>query len=220
MSNIEDRLLHYFPFEEYEEGQKNFLKLNNDHEDIPQHFYDQWKKFRDDDKLKLTLVEKNQHELAALVREKLKPTVPEVLEAFEELPIELQYEFGKYLLAYFHGGLYVNENSIVLRPFRDWYFSRLFETGLIVGISVDDNEEDWHLFYTRRMKFTNKCFYAKRHHPFLAKLIAKITYLVHQHKKDLQKMTYREMQKKTDESGESLLFSITGESIFTDTLFD
>ncbi|GMG45913.1 unnamed protein product [Ambrosiozyma monospora] len=70
------------------------------------------------------------------------------------------------------------------------------------------------------MKFTNKCFYAKRHHPFLAKLIAKITFLVHKHQKDLLKMTYREMQKETDDSGESLIFSITGESIFTDTLFE
>ncbi|GMG20535.1 unnamed protein product [Ambrosiozyma monospora] len=119
MSSIEDRLLHYFPFDEYAEGEKNFLKLNNDNEEIPQHFFDQWKKFRNDDKLKLTLIEKNQHELLAMAKEKLKPTVPEVMEALEALPVELQYEFGKYLLAYFNGGLYANENSIVLRPFRD-----------------------------------------------------------------------------------------------------
>ncbi|GME71324.1 unnamed protein product [Ambrosiozyma monospora] len=154
------------------------------------------------------------------VVEFLKPNVPEVVEALRSLPNDrLKYEFLKYLIVYINGGVYASIDTTDIKPLKFWYTSRLIPDRLMVGVSTDYNDGEWEKLYNRRLSFSTSLFKAKSHHPFLAKLIARITFIIFTQKETIQNTNWDDSFGNVDANGEPLV-SFTGANIFTDTLFE
>ncbi|KAM9916517.1 hypothetical protein OXX80_013594, partial [Metschnikowia pulcherrima] len=85
--------------------------------------------------------------------------------------------------------------------------------GLVVGIEADPDRPDWAEWYARRIQFCQWTIQAKKGHPMLRELIAKITQITLERKKNdqLQKVLGK------DQGGD--IMNWTGPGIFTDMVF-
>ncbi|KAH3666000.1 hypothetical protein OGAPHI_004189 [Ogataea philodendri] len=219
---IESRLNHLFPYNKDDEVENNIWqvwKYKSDDKQFPVSCFphiQRWRVVNDDYNHNLILMSEGE----ALIADYLKDEVPEVMEAFQKLPdIRLKYEFLKYLIVYIGGGLFADIDTLCAKPLKYWYDSRISQGKLTVGISSDYNDENWKLLYNRRLTLSNKLFRAKSHHPFLAKLIARITFMVFNDERLLKEVDWNAAFENLDSNGEPLI-QCTGESIFTDTLFE
>ncbi|KAG7838743.1 hypothetical protein KL942_002147 [Ogataea angusta] len=222
MYTIEARLIANFPYNANENIEEQIWQLWNvraDDKNFPEECKPHIERWR-------TVNDNYNHNLITLsdaedtVVDYLRPSVPEVVDALRFLPHDrLKYEFLKYLLVYIKGGLYADIDTTDIKPLKFWYDSKVIGARLMVGISADYNDQNWEKLYNRRLSFSNSIFRAKSHHPFLAKLIARITYICFTQQELVKSTNWDEVFDNVDANGEPLI-QFTGPSIFTDTLFE
>ena len=108
----------------------------------------------------------------------LYASVPDVVEAYESLPVPvLKADFFRYLILLARGGIYSDIDTTALRTATDWLPKTVppSSVGLIVGIEADPDRPDWHDWYSRRIQFCQWTIQAKVGHPVLRKIVAQIT---------------------------------------------
>ncbi|ODV83756.1 glycosyltransferase family 32 protein [[Candida] arabinofermentans NRRL YB-2248] len=222
MFTIESRLSYYFPFKPLEEIENNIWQLwtvKSDDKSFPEDckiHIERWRSINDNYNHNLISIQ----EAEEMVVDYLRPNVPEVVDALRSLPNErLKFEFLKYLIIYISGGLYSDIDTINIKPLKYWYDSKIIGGKLMVGITSDYNDLNWEKLYNRRLSFSNNLFKAKSHHPFLAKLIARITFICFTQQDSIKETNWDQVFQNLDANGEPLI-QFTGSSIFTDTLFE
>lgn len=105
-------------------------------------------------------------------------SVPEVVEAYEALPLAvLKADLFRYLVLLARGGIYSDIDTTALQPASEWLPQELDQStvGLVVGIEADPDREDWHEWYSRRIQFCQWTIQAKPGHPVLRDIVAYIT---------------------------------------------
>ncbi|GME73940.1 unnamed protein product [Ambrosiozyma monospora] len=222
MYTIESRLSYSFPYEYNAPVENNIWQLwkyKSDDRRFPKECFthiERWRFVNDNSNHNLISIQ----EVKEQVYDYFINDVPEVVEALELLPDDrLKYEFLKYLVIYINGGVYADVDTICAKPLKYWYDSNIVPGKLFLGVAVDYNDENWELLSNRRMAFSNKIFKAKSHHPFLAKLIARLVYMTFNQYQQITQIDWNKSFENLDSNGEPLV-QFTGESILTDTLFE
>lgn len=154
---------------------------------------------------------------------------PEVVEAFDTMPkLILKADFMRYLLMLAGGGTYGDIDTQCIKPIRTWapFQEKYVKTGevdseklitpigLTVGIEADPDEKDWTKGTSRRIQFCQWTFQAKKGHPVLVELVARIIEETARKKR----MGRLENIEGFDEGADVMHW--TGPGIFTDTIFD
>ncbi|GAM82765.1 hypothetical protein ANO11243_007510 [Dothideomycetidae sp. 11243] len=143
----------------------------------------------------------------------LYAAVPEVLEAYNALPVPvLKADFFRYLILLARGGIYSDIDTSAIQPAFDWVPTDVArETyGMVIGIEADPDRPDWADWYSRRIQFCQWTIQSKPGHPILREIVAAIT-----------EDTLR--RKKEGTLSKSLIKSIvefTGPALWTDKIFD
>lgn len=147
--------------------------------------------------------------------------VPDVKKAWNLMPKSiLKADFFRYLILYARGGVYSDIDTTVLKPIDTWLsanesvYGQPNTAGLVVGIEADPDRPDWAEWYARRIQFCQWTIQAKKGHPQLRELIAKITdiTLTREKKGQLHKVLGK------NEGGD--IMNWTGPGIWTDLIFD
>ncbi|MCJ1307974.1 membrane-bound alpha-1,6- mannosyltransferase Initiation-specific [Agyrium rufum] len=151
---------------------------------------------------------------AAYLIRYLYASVPEVVEAYNALPIPvLKADFFRYLILLARGGIYSDIDTTVLRSAIDWIPADIppSSIGLIVGIEADPDRPDWQDWYSRRIQFCQWTIQAKAGHPVLRNVVATIT-------EDTLRMKKLGLlaKSKLDKS----VVEFTGPAVWTDTIFN
>lgn len=155
-----------------------------------------------------------------MIKDEFGGKVPEVVEIARSMPDErLRYEYLKYVLTFLQGGVYADIDTLDVKPISHWTIPSENNTRLTIGIVSDYNHDNWEDFFNRRMIFSNSLFVAKKHHPFLAKLIAHICYVASTQKQLIQNTNWTAVLTDYDVNGDPTI-QFTGPSIFSDTFFD
>ncbi|OWB58799.1 transferase activity protein [[Candida] boidinii] len=220
--SIENRLKYFFTYSPGNEIENNIFqmwelptsdkKFPKDTKDL----MDSWKNSNSGSVYHFLTIQQAEEKIT----EVLKAGVPEVVEALNLLPANrLKYEFLKYLLIYCFGGCYADIDTKDLTAIRDWYNPRLVPARFYTAVMSDPNDYRWDKLYNRRLTFSNSIFVGKAHHPFLAKLIGTITYVIHAKKHDISKIDWEDVNDSVDSNGEPTVF-FTGPSMYTDSLFE
>lgn len=222
MASIEKRLRYFFPFDAAGEIENNIWQLwkyRADNEKFPSKCFTHMERWR------VANLEYN-HNLITLdeaeqqIVDYFSYDMPEVVDAYYSLKdTRLKYDFLKYLVVFTSGGVYADIDTLDAKPLRYWYQSTLKPTKFMVGIDVDYNDVNWDILYNRRLTFSTKVFRAKSHHPFLAKLIARIVYTSYNSAEEIASIDWNQAYQNVDSNDEPLI-QFTSASIFTDTLFD
>lgn len=104
--------------------------------------------------------------------------IPEVLEAYEALPLPvLKADFFRYLILLARGGVYSDIDTAAIQPATDWIPESVPRQaiGLVIGIEADPDRPDWADWYSRRIQFCQWTIQSKPGHPVLRDVVAKIT---------------------------------------------
>ena len=115
---------------------------------------------------------------AVLLMRHLYASVPDVVEAYEALPLPvLKADFFRYLILLARGGIYTDIDTTALQSTTDWLPEDLPRSsiGLVVGIEADPDRDDWKDWYSRRIQFCQWTIQAKPGHPVLVDIVATIT---------------------------------------------
>ncbi|EGV61992.1 membrane-bound alpha-1,6 mannosyltransferase initiation-specific [Yamadazyma tenuis ATCC 10573] len=162
------------------------------------------------------LADNDCHEMVA----KLYTSVPEVAKAYQLMPKSiLKADFFRYLILYAQGGVYADIDTRGIKPIDSWLsnnkklYNKPNTAGLVVGIEADPDRPDWNDWYSRRIQFCQWAIQAKKGHPMLKDLIAKITELTLERSKNGQLKTVLGK----DEGGD--IMDWTGPGIWTDYVF-
>ena len=152
-------------------------------------------------------------EAAVYLLKHLYASVPEVLDAYESLPLAvLKADFFRYLILLARGGIYTDIDTTALRSTTDWIPEEVSRSsiGLIIGIEADPNRTDWKDWYSRRIQFCQWTIQAKPGHPVLRDIVATIT-------EDALRMKKKGLLKpsKVDKS----IVEFTGPAVWTDAVF-
>ncbi|KAI4215294.1 MAG: hypothetical protein LQ351_002193 [Letrouitia transgressa] len=144
----------------------------------------------------------------------LYASVPDVLEAYNSLPVPvLKADFFRYLILLARGGIYTDIDTTALVSTTDWIPEEVPRStiGLIVGIEADPNRTDWRDWYSRRIQFCQWTIQAKPGHPVLRDIVATIT-------EDILRMKKKGILKngKMDKS----IVEFTGPAVWTDAIFN
>ena len=105
-------------------------------------------------------------------------SVPEVLEAYDSLPLPvLKADFFRYLILYARGGIYSDIDTYAIRSALDWIPEQVPRDtfGLVIGIEADPDRPDWADWYSRRIQFCQWTIQSKPGHPVLRDVITRIT---------------------------------------------
>lgn len=153
-------------------------------------------------------------EAAVYLLKHLYASVPEVLDAYESLPLAvLKADFFRYLILLARGGIYTDIDTTALRSTTDWIPEEVPRSsiGLIIGIEADPNRTDWKDWYSRRVQFCQWTIQAKPGHPVLRDIVATIT-------EDTLRMRKKGVLKvnKLDKS----IVEFTGPAVWTDAVFN
>lgn len=108
----------------------------------------------------------------------LYSSVPEVLEAYDALPLPvLKADFFRYLILLARGGIYSDIDTFAIRSAVEWVPDRIPRSsiGLIVGIEADPDRPDWKDWYSRRIQFCQWTIQSKPGHPVLRDIVVRIT---------------------------------------------
>ena len=141
----------------------------------------------------------------------LYASVPEVLEAYNALPLPvLKADFFRYLILLARGGIYSDIDTAALKPAMDWVPSEVPRSsyGMVIGIEADPDRPDWADWYSRRIQFCQWTIQSKPGHPVLADIVANIT----------QETLLRKKQGRLSDRHEDIV-EFTGPAIWTDTIF-
>lgn len=156
-----------------------------------------------------------------LMVNQLFEAVPDVKKAWNIMPkVILKADFFRYLILYARGGVYSDIDTQGLKPIESWVsnndtlYDDVNNAGLVVGIEADPDRPDWHDWYARRIQFCQWTIQAKKGHPMLRELIAKITEITldREKKGQLKKVLGK------DQGGD--IMDWTGPGIWTDTVFE
>lgn len=156
------------------------------------------------------------HELIS----ELYSTVPDVSRAYNIMPKSiLKADFFRYLILFARGGVYSDVDTVNLKPIDTWVslnntlYDKPNNAGLVVGIEADPDRPDWNEWYARRIQFCQWTIQAKKGHPMLRELIAKITELT------LTREKNGELKKILGKDAGGDIMNWTGPGIFTDYVF-
>ena len=108
----------------------------------------------------------------------LYASVPEVLEAYEALPLPvLKADFFRYLILLARGGIYSDIDTFAIRSALDWIPDKVPRDaiGLVIGIEADPDRPDWKDWYSRRIQFCQWTIQSKPGHPVLREVVTQIT---------------------------------------------
>lgn len=221
-SLIHEQLSAAFPYEPEKGFQKNIWqtwKVGLDHETFP-HTYRKWHDQWDagNGEYGHYLISDPQCDIMV---DKLYAKVPGVREAWNAMPKSiLKADFFRYLILFAKGGVYSDIDTRGLKPIDSWVshnatlWGKPNIAGLVVGIEADPDRPDWHDWYARRIQFCQWTIMAKRGHPMLLNLIAKIATLTLDRKKGNKLGSVLGK----DEGGD--IMDWTGPGIFTDMVFE
>lgn len=153
-------------------------------------------------------------EAAVYLLKHLYSSVPDVVEAYQSLPIPvLKADFFRYLILLARGGIYSDIDTEALQSTTEWLPQGVPRStvGLIVGIEADPDRPDWQKWFSRRIQFCQWTIQAKPGHPVLRDVVASITRETLRMKKEgILKV------KKMDKS----IVEFTGPALFTDAVFN
>lgn len=143
----------------------------------------------------------------------LYAAVPEVLEAYNALPLPvLKADFFRYLILLARGGIYSDIDTFAIRSAIDWLPTSVPKeaVGLVVGIEADPDRPDWAQWYSRRIQFCQWTIQSKPGHPILREIVANITLLTLQKKKAGLLRSFKDKN----------VIEFTGPAVWTDVIFD
>jgi alpha 1,6-mannosyltransferase len=141
----------------------------------------------------------------------LYASVPEVLEAYNALPVPvLKADFFRYLILLARGGIYSDIDTTALKGAADWIPNEVPSNsyGMVIGIEADPDRPDWHQWYSRRIQFCQWTIQSKPGHPVLVDVVANIT------RETLNRKAAGILTK--DQKG---IIEFTGPAVWTDTIF-
>jgi alpha 1,6-mannosyltransferase len=142
----------------------------------------------------------------------LYASVPEVLEAYQSLPLPvLKADFFRYLILLARGGIYSDIDTHALKSAAEWLPDSVPREaiGLVIGIEADPDREDWADWYSRRIQFCQWTIQSKPGHPVLRDIVANITQETLKKKKDGSLKSF---------DGKNVI-EFTGPALWTDTIF-
>ncbi|MCJ1343502.1 membrane-bound alpha-1,6- mannosyltransferase Initiation-specific [Peltigera leucophlebia] len=151
---------------------------------------------------------------AVLLMRHLYASVPDVVEAYNALPIPvLRADFFRYLILLARGGIYTDIDTTALKSTTEWIPDEVPRSslGLIVGIEADPDRTDWKDWYSRRIQFCQWTIQAKSGHPVLRDIVATIT-------EDILRMKKLGILK--EDMMDKSIMEFTGPAVWTDTIFN
>ncbi|KAF2184048.1 glycosyltransferase family 32 protein [Zopfia rhizophila CBS 207.26] len=140
----------------------------------------------------------------------LYASVPEVLEAYNALPLPvLKADFFRYLILLARGGIYSDIDTAALKSAADWIPREVASNsyGMVIGIEADPDRPDWADWYSRRIQFCQWTIQSKPGHPVLVDVVANIT------QETLKRKAEGRLSK--DHKG---IIEFTGPALWTDTM--
>ncbi|KAK4117737.1 glycosyltransferase family 32 protein [Canariomyces notabilis] len=143
----------------------------------------------------------------------LYASVPEVLEAYEALPLPvLKADFFRYLILLARGGIYSDIDTYAIRSALDWIPESVPRNtvGLVIGIEADPDRPDWKDWYSRRIQFCQWTIQSKPGHPILRETVARIT------EQTLQRKRAGSLNNIIDKN----VIEFTGPALWTDIIFE
>ncbi|KAM7205300.1 hypothetical protein V8F33_001131 [Rhypophila sp. PSN 637] len=143
----------------------------------------------------------------------LYASVPEVLEAYEALPLPvLKADFFRYLILLARGGIYSDIDTYAIRSALDWIPEKVPRDaiGLVIGIEADPDRPDWKDWYSRRIQFCQWTIQAKPGHPVLREVVTHIT------NETLRRKRSGALKDVIDKN----VIEFTGPAVWTDIIFD
>lgn len=141
----------------------------------------------------------------------LYASVPEVLEAYNSLPLPvLKADFFRYLILLARGGIYSDIDTTALKSAADWipHDVPANSYGMVIGIEADPDRPDWHDWYSRRIQFCQWTIQSKPGHPVLVDVVANIT-----------RETLNRKKAGTLNKDHKVIIEFTGPAIWTDSIF-
>ncbi|QSZ37232.1 hypothetical protein DSL72_009326 [Monilinia vaccinii-corymbosi] len=152
-------------------------------------------------------------QVAVYLFKHLYASVPEVLEAYNALPLPvLKADFFRYLILLARGGIYSDIDTHALKPAPEWLPAVVPReaVGLVIGIEADPDRPDWAEWYSRRIQFCQWTIQSKPGHPVLREIVANITEQTLEMKK---RGTLKGVSNKN-------VVEFTGPALWTDIIFD
>lgn len=140
-------------------------------------------------------------------------SVPEVLEAYDALPLPvLKADFFRYLILYARGGIYSDIDTYAIQGADAWIPPAIprQSVGLVIGIEADPDRPDWADWYSRRIQFCQWTIQSKPGHPVLRDIITRITNAT---------LELQNKGKLTSFRGGGVV-DLTGPAVWTDTIMD
>ncbi|AEO65653.1 glycosyltransferase family 32 protein [Thermothielavioides terrestris NRRL 8126] len=143
----------------------------------------------------------------------LYASVPEVLEAYEALPLPvLKADFFRYLILLARGGIYSDIDTYAIKSAVEWIPASVprHAVGLVVGIEADPDRPDWKDWYSRRIQFCQWTIQAKPGHPVLREVVARIA----------ERTLARKRAGSLAGVGDKNVIEFTGPALWTDVIFE
>jgi alpha 1,6-mannosyltransferase len=143
----------------------------------------------------------------------LYASVPEVLEAYEAMPLPvLKADLFRYLILYARGGIYSDIDTYAIRSALEWIPESVPKdaVGLVIGVEADPDREDWHDWYSRRIQFCQWTIQSKPGHPILREIIVRV----------VEETLRRKHAGKLRKLGDSEVIEFTGPAVWTDVIFE
>jgi alpha 1,6-mannosyltransferase len=143
----------------------------------------------------------------------LYASVPEVLEAYDSLPLPvLKADFFRYLILLARGGIYSDIDTYAIRSATEWVPDSVPQeaVGLVIGIEADPDRPDWKDWYSRRIQFCQWTIQSKPGHPVLREVVTRIT------KDTLERKRKGQLKDVVDKN----VIEFTGPALWTDVIFE
>jgi len=143
----------------------------------------------------------------------LYASVPEVLEAYESLPLPvLKADFFRYLILLARGGIYSDIDTYAIRSATEWIPDSVPHeaVGLVIGIEADPDRPDWKDWYSRRIQFCQWTIQSKPGHPVLREVVTRIT------NETLERKRKGQLKNVVDKN----VIEFTGPALWTDVIFE
>ncbi|KAI9696389.1 MAG: membrane-bound alpha-1,6- mannosyltransferase Initiation-specific [Candelina mexicana] len=150
-------------------------------------------------------------QVAVHLMKHLYASVPDVLEAYNSLPLPImKADFFRYLILLARGGIYADIDTAAIKSAADWIPEDVPRStiGLVIGIEADPDRPDWQEWYSRRIQFCQWTIQAKAGHPVLRDLVASIT-----------EETLKRKKAGTLDANHKSVVEFTGPAIWTDKVF-
>lgn len=143
----------------------------------------------------------------------LYASVPEVLEAYEALPLPvLKADFFRYLILLARGGIYSDIDTYALQSATEWIPDSVPHeaVGLVIGVEADPDRPDWKDWYSRRIQFCQWTIQSKPGHPILREIVSRIT----------NETLTRRRQGLLKNIVDKNVIEFTGPALWTDVIFE